>query len=101
MPPATDKKLALVTGANKGLGLETARQLGRLGFTVLAAARDAAKGKSAAAQLKAEGLDVEFIQLDVGDDAQRKDAARRIGERFGKLDVLVNNAGVSLEKGHK
>jgi NAD(P)-dependent dehydrogenase (short-subunit alcohol dehydrogenase family) len=101
MPSDTDKKVALVTGANKGLGLETARQLGRLGFRVLMAARDAAKGKPAVDQLRGEGLDVEFIQLDVADERHRADAARHIGERYGRLDVLVNNAGVALEQGHK
>ena len=62
------KKIALVTGANKGLGLETARQLARAGLTVLMAARDAAKGQPAVDQLKGEGLDVQFIQLDVGNE---------------------------------
>lgn len=101
MPAASDKKVALVTGANKGLGLETARQLGRAGFAVLLAARGAAKGEPAAKQLKGEGLDVEFIRLDVANEQHRQEAARHIGERYGRLDVLVNNAGVSLEKGHK
>ena len=101
MPSATDKKVALVTGANKGIGLETARQLARAGYKVLAAARDPAKGGQTVAQLKAEGLDVEFIPLDVGDDAQRRAAARHIGDTYGRLDVLVNNAGVSTESGHK
>ena len=101
MASETDKKLALVTGANKGLGLETARQLGRLGFRVLMGARDAAKGKPAVDRLKGEGLDVEFILLDVADERHRTDAARQIGERYGRLDVLVNNAGVAMEQGHK
>ena len=101
MPTGTDKKVALVTGANKGIGLETARQLGRLGFKVLAAARDAAKGQPAVDQLRGEGHDVEFVQLDVGNEQHRRDAARAIGDAYGRLDVLVNNAGVALEQGHK
>ena len=101
MPTGTDKKVALVTGANKGLGLETARQLGRLGYKVLMAARDVAKGKPAVDQLRGEGLDVEFIQLDVGNEHHRAAAARHIGDTYGRLDVLVNNAGVALEQGHK
>lgn len=101
MPTGNDKKIALVTGANKGIGLETARQLAGAGFKVLAAARDPGKGQATVDQLKGEGLDVEFIQLDVGDEQQRKAAARRIGETYGRLDVLVNNAGVSLDGGQK
>jgi NAD(P)-dependent dehydrogenase (short-subunit alcohol dehydrogenase family) len=101
MPSATDTKIALVTGANKGIGLETARQLARAGYKVLAAARDAGKGRQAVAQLKGEGLDVEFVALDVGDEAQRQAAARHIGDAYGRLDVLVNNAGVATEAGQK
>lgn len=87
-------KIALITGANKGLGLETARQLGELGYTVLIGARSAARGEDAAAQLSAEGADARFIELDVTDPEKIRQAAARIGEQYGKLDVLVNNAGV-------
>jgi len=87
-------KVALVTGANKGIGFETVRQLARLGFTVLLASRDEKRGRQAAERLRAEGLGVEPVRLDVTSDADRKDVARRIEERFGRLDVLVNNAGV-------
>jgi NAD(P)-dependent dehydrogenase (short-subunit alcohol dehydrogenase family) len=95
------KKIALVTGANKGIGLETVRQLAPLGFTVLLAARDPAKGEAAAEKLRKEGLDVQFLKLDVTSDADRKAAARTIAERYGKLDVLVNNAGVMAETATK
>jgi NAD(P)-dependent dehydrogenase (short-subunit alcohol dehydrogenase family) len=90
-------KVALVTGANKGIGFETARQLGKLGITVLLGARDLAKGETAAATLKAEGLDVRPIQLDVTDSSGIAAAAKKVEAEYGKLDILVNNAGVNLE----
>lgn len=95
----TTKKVALVTGANKGIGLETVRQLAPLGYTVLLAARDPQKGEAAAEGLRKGGLDVHFLKLEVTSDADRKGAARFIADTYGKLDVLVNNAGV-LEHGH-
>lgn len=91
-------KVALVTGANKGIGFETARQLGKLGITVLLAARDAAKGEQAAATLKAEGLNVTPILLDVTDSASIAAAAKKVEAEYGKLDILVNNAGINLER---
>lgn len=91
------KKVALVTGGNKGIGLETVKQLAQQGFTVLLGARDAARGKGAAAKLKAENLDVEFLELNVDDAASREKARRTIEEKFGKLDVLINNAGINLD----
>lgn len=90
-------KIALVTGANKGIGFETARQLGKLGITVLLAARDSAKGEQAAATLKAEGLNVTPIRLDVTDSASIAAAAKQVEAEYGKLDILVNNAGINLE----
>ena len=96
---AADKRVALVTGANKGIGLEVARQLGRdHGMTVLIGARDESRGREAADQLQAQGIDARAIQLDVTDPASVEAAARQIARDFGgKLDVLVNNAGVSLD----
>jgi len=91
-------KVALVTGANKGIGLEIARRLGRLGFTVLIGARDEGRGRAAAEQLRAEGLDAIPVRLDVTDQATIDAAARRIEAEFGKLDVLVNNAAVFLDR---
>jgi NAD(P)-dependent dehydrogenase (short-subunit alcohol dehydrogenase family) len=91
------KKVALVTGANKGIGLEIGRQLGRHGFTVVLAGRDEKKVNDAAARLRAEGLDAQAVVLDVTDPASAAAAARWLGERYGKLDVLVNNAGVGYE----
>jgi NAD(P)-dependent dehydrogenase (short-subunit alcohol dehydrogenase family) len=91
------KKIALVTGANKGIGFETVRQLAAKGVTVLLGARDEKRGTEAAEQLKKEGLDVQFLQIDVNNEASRDSAAKFIAEKFGKLDILVNNAGVALD----
>ena len=92
-------KLALITGANKGIGLETARQLAKADVQVIIGARDAAKGAAAAAQLKSEGLKVEAITLDVSDSASIAVAVTEIGAKYGKLDILINNAGVGLQDG--
>jgi NAD(P)-dependent dehydrogenase (short-subunit alcohol dehydrogenase family) len=94
---STDKKVALVTGGNKGIGLETVRQLAAKGYTVLLGARDLAKGESAAATLKKEGLDVRAVKIDVANPADYKALASLIEKDYGKLDVLINNAGVMLE----
>jgi NAD(P)-dependent dehydrogenase (short-subunit alcohol dehydrogenase family) len=90
-------KIALVTGANKGLGFEMSRQLAQEGLTVIIAARKLEAAIVAAAQLKSEGLEAEAIALDINDSAQIQSAAQEIGDRFGKLDVLINNAGVMLD----
>jgi NAD(P)-dependent dehydrogenase (short-subunit alcohol dehydrogenase family) len=95
----SDLKVALITGANKGLGLETGRQLGKLGYTVLLGSRDALKGEVAARVLREEGLTVKVVKLDVGKQTDIDSAAAMIEAEFGKLDVLVNNAGVMIEKG--
>lgn len=87
-------KVALVTGANRGIGPEVVRQLARLGFTVLLGSRDAGKGEKAAAPMIEEGLTVSPVQLDVTDQHSVETLKRWAEERFGKLDVLVNNAGV-------
>jgi NAD(P)-dependent dehydrogenase (short-subunit alcohol dehydrogenase family) len=92
-----DKKIALITGANRGIGFETARQLGRKGIKVLLGARNEKLGKEAAAKLKDEGLDVEFLLLDANDEKTHAGAAKYIEEKFGRLDILINNAGVNLE----
>jgi NAD(P)-dependent dehydrogenase (short-subunit alcohol dehydrogenase family) len=85
--------IALVTGANKGLGRETARQLASLGMTVLLGSRDSGRGASAAATL---GPGTHPVRLDVTDSASLRAAAEEIGDTHGRLDVLVNNAGVSV-----
>lgn len=94
-----DQKIALVTGANKGIGKEIARQLGAQGMTALIGARDAQRGGEAAAELKQQGIDARVVPLDVTDEAGISEAARRIESEFGRLDVLVNNAGISLDSG--
>jgi NAD(P)-dependent dehydrogenase (short-subunit alcohol dehydrogenase family) len=91
------KKIALISGANKGIGLETARQLGKQGITVLLGARDLAKGEAAAAQLKSEGIDAQAVKLDVVNPADVKAVAEKIEKEFGRLDILVNNAGVAFD----
>ncbi|MBZ9809822.1 MULTISPECIES: SDR family NAD(P)-dependent oxidoreductase [unclassified Mesorhizobium] len=91
----TTSKRALVTGANKGIGLETARRLAATGFKVWLGARDAARGIAAAQALRSEGLDVEWLELDVADDESVAAAARTVAARAASLDVLVNNAGIA------
>lgn len=87
------KSVALVTGANKGIGWEIARQLAERGMIVLAAARDATRGKKAAEELRKAG-DVRFVQLDVDDPKSITSAAEYVSKELGRLDVLVNNAGI-------
>jgi len=88
-------RIALVTGANKGLGLETSRQLARKGIKVLVGSRSVKKGKEAVKKLRQEGLDAEFIHLDVTKPEHIKKAARTIEDNYGRLDILVNNAGMA------
>lgn len=90
-------KIALITGANRGIGFETARQLGQQGIKVLIGARTEENGREAEAKLKAEGFDAEFVLLDVDDTKTHESAAKHIEENYGKLDILINNAGISLE----
>ena len=92
-------KVAFITGANKGIGLETARGLGKLGYTVVIGSRDEARGRAAADQLRAQGIDsVEAVRFDVTRPADHQEVARHLEGRYGRLDVLVNNAGVQLEE---
>ena len=91
------KKIALITGANKGLGFEMARQLAQAGVKVLLAARDPQKGEEAAGKLRSEGLDVEFVKLDVTNKADHAAVSAFLEERFGRLDILINNAGVAAD----
>jgi len=95
-------KIALITGANKGIGFETARQLAASGGVhVVLASRDRAKGVDAALKLQAEGLDVEALTLDVTDPGSIAAAAKEIDKKFGRLDILINNAGIAFQNGSK
>lgn len=85
---------ALITGANRGLGYETARQLAERGWTVLVGARDPERGRTAAEKLAAEGGDVRYVPLDVTDDASVDAAVADVARSTEHLDVLVNNAGI-------
>lgn len=89
-----DTTIALITGANKGLGYEAARRLGALGMTVLVGARDRARGESAVTRLREGGADAHLVDVDLTDAASIAAAAGDVDRRFGRLDVLVNNAGV-------
>ena len=91
----SEKTIALVTGANKGIGYEIAAALGALGMTVGIGARDPRRGAEATEKLRAEGVDAFFVPLDVTDDESVTSAAALLEERFERLDVLVNNAGIS------
>ncbi len=93
------KRIALVTGANRGIGLEVARQLAVKDHIVLMGGRDLRATEEAAAPLKDEGLPIEAIQLDVTLMEQVEQAAAVTGEKFGRLDALINNAAVYLDEG--
>src|ERR671922_1527580 len=88
------KRVALVTGANRGLGFETCRQLAQLDLTVILSARDFTKGEKAAKQLIERGLDIIFYELDVSKQSNMVKIVHQIEQRFGRLDVLVNNATI-------
>lgn len=94
---AAQNKVALITGANKGIGLEIARQLGKQGMTVLVGSRDASRGEAAAQTLKTEGIDAHAITLDVTHEETIAKIPAQIEQNFGRLDILVNNAGVLLD----
>lgn len=91
---AIEKKIALITGANRGIGFETARQLGQEGVIIVAAARSLKAAEETASKLKDEGIEAYPVQLDVTKQKDRESAARILSDRFGRLDILINNAGV-------
>src|SRR5262249_39327120 len=90
-----NEQVALVTGANKGIGFEVARALAKSNCVVVLGARNPTTGREAANALAREGLDVRFVELDVTRKETLSAAAARIEADFGKLDVLVNNAGIA------
>ncbi|OKI52006.1 SDR family NAD(P)-dependent oxidoreductase [Streptomyces sp. MJM1172] len=95
----SEKKIALVTGANKGIGFEIAAGLGALGYGVAVGARDRARREAAVEKLRAGGADAFGVPLDVTDDGSVTEAAELIERQAGRLDALVNNAGISGELG--
>jgi NAD(P)-dependent dehydrogenase (short-subunit alcohol dehydrogenase family) len=91
------QKIAFVTGANKGIGREISRQLAAKGVLVLMGARDPKRGEQAVADLRALGLPVEFVPIDVTSQPSVEKAADEIARRHGRLDILVNNAGIARD----
>lgn len=91
---ATPSTIALITGANKGIGLETARQLGKRGIHVIIGARDAARGAEAVKKLTAEGVSAAALFIEVTDSASVVAAVKEVERRHGHLDILINNAGI-------
>lgn len=94
-----DTTIALITGANKGIGFETARRLAAGGATVLLGARDDDRGRAAEERLRGEGADARFVQLDVTDADSVRAAAKWVEAEFGRLDVLINNVGIARAPG--
>lgn len=94
-------QVALVTGANKGLGFEISRQLAKLGITVVMGTRSEEKGSAAVERLRTEGLNVHLVKLDVTNSDNIEALPKFLQEKFGRLDILVNNAGVLLDWGTK
>lgn len=92
------KRQALVTGANKGIGLAIARGLAKAGMSVWMGARDRERGEKAVAQLKDEGLDVQLLEIDVADEASVLQAAAKLSGEIGVLHVLINNAGILVDR---
>jgi NAD(P)-dependent dehydrogenase (short-subunit alcohol dehydrogenase family) len=93
-----DNKVAFISGANRGIGYETAKKLGELGITVIIGARDVAKGQAAAKELMASGIKADAIYYDANDSTSANDVYVYIDKHYGKLDILVNNAGVNHEQ---
>lgn len=94
-----DGRVALITGANKGIGLEIAKGLAAKGVTVLIGARNSAAGAEAASALRETGAKADSVRIDLTDEQSITSAAAEIEQQFGKLDILVNNAGISPERG--
>ena len=95
---ANTREVALITGANKGIGLEIARQLGKQGITVVIGSRDVSRGETAAQSLKADGIDAHTVQLEVTSAEDIAALPAYFEKKFGRLDILINNAGVIAEQ---
>jgi NAD(P)-dependent dehydrogenase (short-subunit alcohol dehydrogenase family) len=93
----SNKKVAFITGANRGLGLETARELGKLGIHVVLGVRDPKNGETAVKTLRSEGISADVIRFDVVNADDRRAAVAYFEKNFGKLDILVNNAGIMVK----
>jgi NAD(P)-dependent dehydrogenase (short-subunit alcohol dehydrogenase family) len=93
----TNRRVALVSGANRGIGREVVRQLARKGLVAVLGARDPARGEAAAEEFRAQGLNVPVVALDVTDERSVAAAVAEVRRRFARLDVLVNNAGIQLD----
>lgn len=93
-----DSPVAFITGGNRGIGLEICRQLGRKGVRIVLGARDPIKGKNAESMLQKEGLSVIFYPLDVTEPENIRRAALFVENEFGRLDILINNAGILIDR---
>lgn len=96
---ASEPRVAVVTGANRGIGFEICRQLARQGLHTILTSRDESKGQAARQELVEEGLDVAYHQLDITDPESVQHLAAHIQQEYGRLDILVNNAGIAIDKG--
>jgi NAD(P)-dependent dehydrogenase (short-subunit alcohol dehydrogenase family) len=96
-----DKQVAFVTGGNRGIGYELVKQLALKGFKVILASRDPKMGHEAAQKLKGLDLDVSFVMMDVDDQESIRQAAITVNEKYGRLDVLINNAGLYFDENEK
>lgn len=92
-----NRKIVIVTGANKGIGLEIVKELAEKGSTVILTSRDGAKGKKSCEELKKQGIEVLFHQLDVTDGKSIDKITQFLKEKFEKIDVLINNAGIFID----
>ncbi|WP_394512329.1 SDR family oxidoreductase [Priestia aryabhattai] len=94
-------KVALVTGGNRGIGYELVRQLAMDGFKVILTSRNSESGHAAVQKLKESHLDVSFVAMDISSEASIRQAAATVNEQYERLDVLINNAGIYLDKNQK
>jgi NAD(P)-dependent dehydrogenase (short-subunit alcohol dehydrogenase family) len=94
----TQQRIAFITGANRGIGFETAKHLGKQDIKIILGARDEAKGLESVAQLKAAGIDAEYLHYDAALSNAPETVAKALQTRFGKLDILINNAGILKEE---